>query len=239
MERDPKHYYIDWRIRLYTSLPWNFVSSLVGSLARVEIPMSLRRPIYGTFVRAYDCRMDEAKEEDLKHYKTFSAFFNRELKDGVRPISHGLLVSPADGTILHYGEVVEGKVEYVKGNDYEVHEFLGPINVDTKAGNSLYKIVIYLAPGDYHNFHSPAVWRVHERVHFPGYMLSVRPSYIDWIPKLFLMNERVVLSGMWKHGYFSMSAVAATNVGDIVITGVSSQSLAVNRPSLQFSNSRD
>jgi len=64
--------------------------------------------------------MDEAKEQDLINYKTFTQFFNRELKDGVRPISAGLLVSPADGTVLHYGKVEQGKVEFVKGNDYDV-----------------------------------------------------------------------------------------------------------------------
>ncbi|KAL3090139.1 hypothetical protein niasHS_006591 [Heterodera schachtii] len=215
---DPVHYYTDWKIRFYTKFPWNAISSVVGFLSNIPIPVLLREPIYGVYVRFFDCRMDEAAEESLQTYHTFAAFFNRPLRKGVRPISHSLLVSPSDGTVLHFGKVINGRVEFVKDNDYELHEFLGPVNADTRVGNALYQIVIYLAPGDYHAFHSPAKWRVFEKVHFPGSLLSVNPAYVDWIPKIFCLNERVVLSGQWQHGYFSLCAVAATNVGDIVIT---------------------
>lgn len=34
--------------------------------------------------------------------------------------------------------------------------------------NDLFHVVIYLAPGDYHCFHSPTDWRVELRRHFPG-----------------------------------------------------------------------
>ncbi|XP_072455979.1 phosphatidylserine decarboxylase proenzyme, mitochondrial isoform X5 [Notamacropus eugenii] len=87
----------------------------------------------------------------------------------------------------------------------------------TKEGNELYHCVIYLAPGDYHCFHSPTDWRVAHRRHFPGSLMSVNPGVARWIKELFCHNERVVLSGDWKHGFFSLTAVGATNVGSIRI----------------------
>lgn len=38
----------------------------------------------------------------------------------------------------------------------------------SSAENDLFHVVIYLAPGDYHCFHSPTDWRVELRRHFPG-----------------------------------------------------------------------
>lgn len=37
-----------------------------------------------------------------------------------------------------------------------------------EATKCLYHCAIYLAPGDYHCFHSPADWKIDMRRHFPG-----------------------------------------------------------------------
>ena len=37
------------------------------------------------------------------------------------------------------------------------------------------------------------------------------------LPNLFLLNERVALLGRWRHGFFGMVPVGATNVGSIRI----------------------
>ncbi|TDZ54623.1 Phosphatidylserine decarboxylase proenzyme 1 [Colletotrichum trifolii] len=82
---------------------------------------------------------------------------------------------------------------------------------------SLYYAVIYLAPGDYHRFHSPANWVVERRRHFAGELYSVSPYLQRTLPGLFTLNERVVLLGRWRYGFFSYVPVGATNVGSIKI----------------------
>jgi phosphatidylserine decarboxylase len=86
-----------------------------------------------------------------------------------------------------------------------------------KAGNALFFAVIYLAPGDYHRFHSPTAWVVEKRRHFVGELFSVSPYMAKRLENLFVLNERVALLGRWKHGFFSMVPVGATNVGSIKI----------------------
>ncbi|VDK43256.1 unnamed protein product [Anisakis simplex] len=224
--RDKKHYYSDWKIRVLCSLPLNAMSRFTGGIANTHIPGWLRPTLFGWYVRTYDCRMDEALIEDLSAYPTFAAFFNRPLKKILRPISDSALVSPADGIVVHYGKVHDGRIEYVKGHDYDVSEFIAPsktnnspedVELKLRDGKELYQIVIYLAPGNYHSFHSPASWISQREVHYPGLLLSVRPSLLERFPYLLCVNERVVLNGHWKHGFFSLSAVAATNVGDVTI----------------------
>nr|XP_028683648.1 phosphatidylserine decarboxylase proenzyme, mitochondrial isoform X2 [Macaca mulatta]XP_028683649.1 phosphatidylserine decarboxylase proenzyme, mitochondrial isoform X2 [Macaca mulatta]XP_028683650.1 phosphatidylserine decarboxylase proenzyme, mitochondrial isoform X2 [Macaca mulatta]XP_028683651.1 phosphatidylserine decarboxylase proenzyme, mitochondrial isoform X2 [Macaca mulatta]XP_028683652.1 phosphatidylserine decarboxylase proenzyme, mitochondrial isoform X2 [Macaca mulatta]XP_0286836 len=145
-------------------------------------------------------------------------------------------ISPSDGKILNFGQVKNCEVEQVKGVTYSLESFLGPRTYTedlpfppaascdsfknqlvTREGNELYHCVIYLAPGDYHCFHSPTDWTVSHRRHFPGSLMSVNPGMARWIKELFCHNERVVLTGDWKHGFFSLTAVGATNVGSIRI----------------------
>ncbi|XP_074644016.1 phosphatidylserine decarboxylase proenzyme, mitochondrial-like isoform X1 [Tubulanus polymorphus] len=90
-------------------------------------------------------------------------------------------------------------------------------SIKTNPENELYHCVIYLAPGDYHRFHSPTEWNVCYRRHFPGELLSVSPGIARWVQGLFNFNERAVYYGSWVHGFFSMTAVGATNVGSIKV----------------------
>ena len=43
------------------------------------------------------------------------------------------------------------------------------------------------------------------------------PWVIRKVPNLFALSERVLLGGYWEHGFFSLTAVGAYNVGSIEI----------------------
>lgn len=225
---------------MYRIMPLKAISRAWGKFNQLELPVVLRRPLLGLYVWMFDCKVDEAMETELQNYKNLGEFFRRVLKPDIRLIAQKEeLTNPADGKILHFGEVTDGILEQVKGINYSVKHFLGPQTwnsnskkskrfakqtdeeyfrgLKVKPGNKLYHCVVYLAPGDYHRFHSAAKWTINYRRHFPGELLSVSPGIARWIHGLFVLNERVAYMGNWEHGFFSYTAVGATNVGSIKI----------------------
>ncbi|XP_034054657.1 phosphatidylserine decarboxylase proenzyme, mitochondrial isoform X2 [Gymnodraco acuticeps] len=196
------------QVALYHSFPTRLLSRAWGRLNGVELPTWLRKPVYSLYIWTFGVNMQ---------------------------------ISPADGRILHFGRVQNSQVEQVKGVTYSLEHFLGPQRGRSQDAsrsfqdlllsspqNDLFHVVVYLAPGDYHCFHSPTDWRVELRRHFPGSLMSVNPGVARLVKELFCLNERVALSGQWQHGFFSLTAVGATNVGSIRV--YFDQDLQTNAP---------
>lgn len=84
-----------------------------------------------------------------------------------------------------------------------------------KKGKKMYYTVIYLAPSDYHRYHSPAIFEAYNRTHVTGYLDPVKPNYVNKHKDVFKYNERVNIQGKWAQGFFGISFVGALNVGSI------------------------
>jgi len=368
-----------WTVYVIGALPLNAISRAWGWANNLTLPVWFRPFGFKLYSYIFGCNLDEMKDPDLTHYKSLGEFFYRELKEGARQIDDSILVSPADGKVLHFGEIAGRRVEQVKGItysldallgvtsapeatekvvgnsqeeaehariddrqfasvngiDYTLDELLGdeksksavpdqeqdrkrksnwkrfvkasywkswvkrqpslgpnttgvppsatddsddtddeavgdhqlsenqvtknkPNQIDDaampepdtpevlgryanvayemgvgalppllqphspgskglKEGNKLFFCVVYLAPGDYHRFHSPTNWVAERRRHFRGELYSVSPYMANRLANLFVLNERVALLGRWRYGFFGMVPVGATNVGSIRI----------------------
>ena len=198
-------------------------SRLMGSLMNVEIPLALRSSLFSAFAWLYSADLAETRYP-IESYKTFQEFFERSLAPGARTIQStkpSTLTSPCDGEVLTVGDLSEGaaRIPQVKGATYNLKAFLGVDPFKHKAKDSVLKYcVIYLAPGDYHRFHSPTNFHAQQGRHFSGEVLPVSKQLVSWFDNLFALNERVVLSGTWALGQMHYGIVAAYNVGNIVLS---------------------
>lgn len=119
---------------------------------------------------------------------------------------------------LAYMDNGDGTAEVpLKQKEMAVARKLVPADLKALEDKQVYYCVIYLAPGDYHRYHSPTNWVATLRRHFIGELFSVAPFFQKTLQGLFVLNERVALLGYWKYGFFSMVPVGATNVGSIVV----------------------
>lgn len=222
-------------VTCYCCLPLRITSRMWGWLTSIDLPVGLRPTLYGFYANIFHANLDEI-ELDLSAFPNLVEFFVRKLKHNARPIAQNAnMTSPADGRVLYFGPVTSCRVEQVKGVTYDLKQFLGDPNGFTlnqiakettqkddyvnsllkNPDNRLYQLTVYLAPGDYHRFHSPTDWNIKFRRHFPGKLLSVNPKVLKYMPNLFSLNERVVYVGEWSGGFMAYAAVGATNVGSI------------------------
>ncbi|KAI3642893.1 hypothetical protein MP228_012448 [Amoeboaphelidium protococcarum] len=246
------HISSDLKVLVLKSLPFRSISRLWGYVNnQYELPVFMREFIYSSWMKAFDGHPEEM-ERPYVEYRNLGEFFTRRLRPGCRPVHpQAELVSPADCKVLHYGPVEGQSLEQIKGVTFSMDAFLGvgsslqssqsanqirsntvdesryhtlPFDSDN---NRLYHVVLYLGPGDYHRFHSPAEWQVERLKHFGGRLFSVAPALIKMVRGLFVLNERVVMLGDWRYGFFAMAAVGATNVGSIEL--VFDKSLRTNK----------
>lgn len=174
---------IRWDVRSLRKIPLRLLSRHWGTIANnTVLPVFINVIVLWVYSKLFSCKVYEAERDSLTQYASLGDFFTRRLKPGVRPICpESPVVSPADGKITWQGKYSGGFLQQVKGVHYSLNYFLGLENSEgsyrrihastedytrllfNKAGTSLFQCVIYLAPGDYHRFHSPADWTITKR----------------------------------------------------------------------------
>jgi phosphatidylserine decarboxylase len=205
-----------WALAL---LPKNLMSRVAGFIARIRLPLPLRRVQLRSFGRTFGVNFDEVKAP-LDSFDNVQAFFVRELKDGARPIDDDAdaFVSPCDGAWGQAGVVEQGTILQVKGRPYSVGALLGDDELAARFEGGAYA-TLYLSPKDYHRFHTPCAGEIVRADYLPGTLWPVNRAGVQFVEGLFAQNERIVafLQTAVDDKLVAMVAVGATMVGKVKV----------------------
>jgi phosphatidylserine decarboxylase len=199
-----------------TILPHHFLSKLVSKFTHCE-NVAWKNFLTRQIIQRYGVNMDEAAISDLNAFKSFNAFFTRELKTGARPLTteKGAISSPADGVVSQAGKITNGDIFQAKGKSFTVTDLLGgDLERAAKFNNGEFA-TIYLSPKDYHRLHIPISGTLREMVHIPGRLFSVNGATTEAVNGLFAKNERVVAIFDTDIGQMALVLVGAIFVSSI------------------------
>jgi len=199
---------VEPNLKTYSNLSEFFRRSLKPECRPIDGKASLTSPVDGKIVS-----LGSVHAGQLQNVKGISY----TLKGFLGPVSW------MEWSNLQFTSVLEREYRSIKASERNRSAIPDGDNAtfidELKHGvtTKLFHCIIYLAPGDYHKFHSPADWTLTFRRHFPGKLFSVNPLFTSWIKNLFCLNERSVYVGSWRYGFFSYTAVGANNVGSISV----------------------
>jgi phosphatidylserine decarboxylase len=197
----------------------------VGLIAQMKVPIFMRSLLFGFYSMYYGVIVDDMVHP-FNHYETVNQFFTREVQTRQISPDPSALTAPADSKILSIEKIQEDQVIAVKGVNYSLGQFLygkdikfskNQINqLKKNPSNDLYSVVFYLAPGDYHRYHSHDQMKINQITHIPGYLFNVKDTKLT--PTTYTENERVIVKGNSDFGNFYYGIVGATNVGSIELS---------------------
>ena len=197
-------------------LPKHALSRLIARLAESQNQW-LKNLLINRAIKTFDINMDEALNDDLSCYKSFNAFFTRQLKPELRPLdaAANILTSPADGVISQAGKISKNKILQAKNVNYSLTRLVGNARQAKQYENGLFS-TIYLSPKDYHRVHIPADGQLISTRYIPGELFSVNQQTAEVVPNLFARNERLVCEfKSHQLGHFSVIFVGAMLVAGI------------------------
>lgn len=169
-----------------------------------------------------DLQIDESEFSAPKDsFRSFNEFFIRHLKPAARPYSteEGTIVSPADGRVLVFPRLEEGRFAPVKGFPFSIHKMLPQIS-QRYANGAL--AIVRLCPADYHRYHFPCAGQITDSAEIPGALHSVNPIALASGHDVFGENKRsYTLIETEAAGAICFVEVGAFGVGSIVNTKTS------------------
>ncbi|MBO4578761.1 MAG: phosphatidylserine decarboxylase [Clostridiales bacterium] len=163
-----------------------------------------------SFIADHGIDMTQFEERE---FESFTDFFTRKFKEGVRPIGDGL-VSPADSKLLVYPADNDTRIN-VKGREYFLSEITGR-NMDEYKGGLV--LVFRLCIDDGHRYCFPAKGTVIEQYDIKGKLHTVSP--LSQAYKIYKENSRKVsFLDTEEFGKLCYIEVGAILVGKIVDHG--------------------
>jgi phosphatidylserine decarboxylase len=126
-----------------------------------------------------------------------------------------VLVSPCDGLVGAFGEVIDGSAVQAKGFPYSLMDLLGDQELVNYYRGGRY-ITLRLTSSMYHRFHAPCAARVERVNYISGDTWNVNPIALRRVENLFCKNERAVIRCRLQSGaLLTMVPVAAVLVASI------------------------
>lgn len=220
-EKVPGRIFLQWiygnrlgKLTLWALVRRKWFSKVYGKAQ--DWPFS-KRKIEG-FVKDQGINMQEAERENPKDYHSFNDFFSRKLKEEARPmdVREEILVSPADGKLLAYENIDTDRVVQIKGLNYSLEELIGDKTL-AKSYQRGSKVIIRLAPSDYHRFHFPDSGVMGSTKRIKGNYNSVNPLALEKVIRLYVQNKRDITNFISDNfGEVLYIEIGATCVGTII-----------------------